>query len=86
MKSVDLRKEPAALPQILHLAETDSVLVIDYEGHEFIVAQADDFDTEVEALRNSTSFQLFLDQRMSQQKRISIEEIEKGLRASSGQP
>ena len=77
MKSVDLRNEDLDLTQLLHLAEGRSVLVVARDGHEFIVAEADDFEAEVEALRGSASFQSFLDRRMSDQTHIPIEEIEK---------
>ena len=77
MKSVDLRHEDLDLAQLLHLAEGRSVLVVARDGHEFILAEADDFDAEVEALRGSAGFQSFLDRRMSDETRIPIEEIEK---------
>ena len=77
MKSVDLRNENLHLSQLLRLAEEDAVLVVAQDGHEFILAEADDFDAEVEALRKSTRFQSFLDRRMSETSRIPIEEIEK---------
>jgi len=77
VKSVDLRHEDLDLAQLLHLAEGRSVLVVARDGHEFILAKADDFDAEVEALRGSAGFQSFLDRRMSDETRIPIEEIEK---------
>ena len=77
MKSVDLRKEKVDLSQLLHLAEEDAVLIVAQNGHEFIVAEADDFDVEVEALRKSPCFQSFLDRRMSEKSRVPIEDIEK---------
>ncbi|MCX7012798.1 MAG: hypothetical protein NTW86_09620 [Candidatus Sumerlaeota bacterium] len=77
MKSVDLRTESVDLPRLLHLAEEGAVLVVAEDGHEFILAEADDFDAEAEALRNSARFQAFLDRRMSEEMRIPIEEIER---------
>lgn len=77
MKSVDLRSESVDLSQLLHMAEDDAVLVVTEEGREFIVAEADDFDAEVEALRKSARFQSFLDRRMSDKGRIPIDDIEK---------
>ena len=79
MKSVDSRRERVDLPQLLHLAEEGSVLLVTQDGHEFILAEADDFDAEVEALRKSARFQSFLDRRMSQKERVPIEEIEEDL-------
>ncbi|MBM3302053.1 MAG: hypothetical protein FJY85_19145 [Deltaproteobacteria bacterium] len=79
MKSVDLRRENVDLPQLLHLAKEGSVLLVTEDGREFILAEADHFDAEVEALRKSARFQSFLDRRMSQKERVPIEEIEKDL-------
>ena len=42
-----------------------------------IVRPVDDFEAEVEALRNSQRFQAFLDQRMESQVRIPLDEIER---------
>jgi hypothetical protein len=77
MRSVDLRSEKVDLPGLLHLAEEGAVLVVASDGHEFVVAEADDFDAEVDALRRSSKFQSFLDERMKSPARIPIEDIEK---------
>ena len=45
--------------------------------HEFILSQTDDFEAEVEALRNSQKFQEFLDERIKCKVRFPIEELEK---------
>jgi hypothetical protein len=47
------------------------------DRREFILSQADDFEAEVEALRNSISFQDFLEERRQCQVKIPIEDIEK---------
>jgi hypothetical protein len=81
MKSVDLRNEDIDLARLLGLAEEESVLLVARDGHEFILAEADDFDDEVEALRSSERVQSFLDQRMQTPGRVPLEEIEKELEA-----
>lgn len=81
MINVDLRSEKIDLGDLLHLAQRDSVLVVAGDGREFIVAEADDFEAEVEALRNSARFQSFLDERMASPGRTSLEDVEKELAA-----
>lgn len=54
-------------------------LVVRQDGHELILAQADNFDNEVEALRKSIRFQLFLDRRMNQQGRVPVEDVERAI-------
>lgn len=77
MKTIDLKKESANLPDVIGAACMEPVLIISDDGKEFIVSQADDFDEEVENLRNSLNFQSFLDERMKCETRFSIEDIEK---------
>jgi hypothetical protein len=45
------------------------------------LSQADGFETEVEALRNSQKFQAFLDERMKCKVRFPIEELEQEIEA-----
>ena len=77
MKSIDLLKEKPDLSEVIGFAEKEPVLIVAANGHQFILSSADDFDAEVEALRNSARFQAFLDERMNSQVRIPIEDIER---------
>ncbi len=63
--------------QLFHAARSESILVLTPDGQEFIISQADRFEEEVEALRNSQRFQAFLDERMACQTRIPLEELER---------
>ena len=84
MKSIDLLKEQPMLAEVIELAEKEPVLVLAPNGHQFIISEADDFDAEVEALRNSRRFQEFLDERMRSQTRIPIEDIQREVEAELG--
>ena len=59
------------------MAREEPVLVLTSDGEEFILSQADDFDKEVEALRNSQTFQKFLEERPLCKARIPLSEIER---------
>ncbi len=76
MKSIDLGKQHPALSEVIALAAKEPVLLLTPDGHQFLISEADNFDTEVEALRSSRRLQQFLDERMQNPKRIPIEEIE----------
>ncbi|MEX0726751.1 MAG: hypothetical protein WD065_10810 [Planctomycetaceae bacterium] len=76
MKTVDLEKEPLDLAEIIKLASEEPVLILAPGGKEFCLAEADDFDKEVESLRGSATFQKFLDERSACKSRIPLEEIE----------
>ncbi len=79
MKTVNLEKEKLNLKDVINLARREPVLLITPDGKEFCIAEADDFEREVEALRGSQAFQKFLDERSSCERRIPLEEIEKEL-------
>ena len=79
MKTVNLEKEKLDLKELINLARKEPILLITSDGEEFCIAEADDFEREVEALRGSQAFQKFLDERSSCTQRIPLEEIEKEL-------
>ena len=73
MRTINLESESVELSQVLTIARTESVLLLTNDGDEFLLSRADDFDSEVEALRNSPSFQTFLDKRMNWKTTFPIE-------------
>jgi hypothetical protein len=79
MKTVDLAQHTLDVEQLLALARQGPVLLLTAEGEEFCLAEADDFDREVEALRNSRAFQQFLDERSKYTRTIPLEELEEEL-------
>ena len=80
MKTIDLQTEKVDLDAVLALARREPVLLLTPDGREFCLAEADDFESEVEALRGSQAFQQFLEERSASRRRIPLEEIEKELR------
>jgi len=80
MKTIDLQTEKVDLDAVLALARREPVLLLTPDGREFCLAEADDFESEVEALRGSQAFQQFLEERSASRRRIPLEEIEKKLR------
>jgi hypothetical protein len=79
MKTIDLAQQKLDVEQLLDLARQGPVLLLTAEGEEFCVAEADDFEKEVETLRNSRAFQQFLDERSQDKRTISLEELEEAL-------
>jgi hypothetical protein len=76
MRTIELEKEPLDLEAVIKLASQEPVLLVTPEGKEFCLAEADDFEREVETLRGSQAFQRFLDERSASTRRIPLEEIE----------
>ena len=84
MKTVNLEKQKLDLDAVINLARQEPVLLLTPDGKEFCIAEADDFEREVEALRKSQAFQKFLDARSACTQRIPLEEIEKELEQELG--
>lgn len=80
MKTVDLATQPFDT-SILETAKTETVLLLGPDGQEFLLAAADDFEREVEQLRQSEKFQRFLDERSKDTSRISIQDVMKEIDA-----
>ena len=78
MKMIDLSEQTIDITHILELAREGPVVLIAADGREYVIAEADDFDREVEQLRNSLAFQRFLDERSAyktNKRRIPLEVV-----------
>lgn len=76
MKTLNLAQETLTIEDMLRLARQEPVLLLTPDGQTFCLAEVDDFDREVEALRGSQAFQRFLDERSAGTRRIPLEELE----------
>jgi hypothetical protein len=62
MKTIDVASI-STLAQLLDLAEDETVLVTTPDGREFIVAEIDDFDEEIEAVSRNRELMELLAER-----------------------
>jgi hypothetical protein len=71
----------STLSELLDLAEDETVVVTTSDGREFIVAEIDDFDEEIEALSRNREFMEFLEERSKEKAKggYSLEEVKKRL-------
>ncbi len=76
MKTVNLDEAKIDLAEAIELARHEPLLVVTPGGQEFLLAEADDFEKEAEALGKSVDFQRFLDERSRSPRRVALEEIE----------
>ena len=65
MNVIDLTQQHLDILHALELAHDSPLILIAPDGREYILAEADDFDREVELLRASPAFQRFLDERLA---------------------
>jgi len=76
MKTVKVEEEKLDLQAAIDLARKEPVVLLTADGKEFVLAEADDFEREVEALRGSQAFQRFLEERSKSASRVSLDKIE----------
>jgi hypothetical protein len=84
MKMINLTEQPLDITHVLELAQEGPVVLLTEDGRQYIVAEADDFDREVEQLRGSIAFQQFLDERSAyrtNKRRIPLEVISREIEA-----
>lgn len=65
----------ALIDSMVEQASKESVILKTGEGHEFILAEIDDFVCEVDLLKNSTEFMEFLDERSKKRATIPLTEM-----------
>jgi hypothetical protein len=75
MKTVNLTYEESSLAEVLELAGEDTVLLRTPEGREFILAEVDDFEAEVERVRQNPELMQFLEERSRERNTYSIAEV-----------
>ncbi len=80
MKTIILSSRPPSVDKLLGMARTDALLVKTQDGETFVISSTDEFESEVELLRQNHTFLSMLDEFKKGQDTISLEEAEKMLR------
>jgi hypothetical protein len=70
-----------ALSALLKRAQQGGLILRSPEGREFILAEVDDFDREIELTRKNKRLMKFLDQRAKQAATVPLAEAEARLRS-----
>jgi hypothetical protein len=70
------------LTDLLDLAAEDTVLLKTPEGREFILAEVDDFDAEIESVRQNRELLELLNQRSAERKTLSLAQARERLKLS----
>jgi len=79
MKTIELAAETPSLPELIELAAGENIIINTLQGRQFVLAELDDFELEVEQLKNSKEFMSFLDQRSKERGTTSIEDLRRDL-------
>ena len=75
MKTVDLSSQILTLDALLELASEENVLVRTVEGREYLLAEVEDLDSEVELIRRNPELMEFLDQRSRETKTYTLAQV-----------
>jgi len=79
MKTIDLSQVRGGLDEVLNLAAEENVVLTTTDGRQFVVAEIDDFETEVRLVRENRELMEFLRQRSAPGKTYTIDEVRKEL-------
>jgi hypothetical protein len=79
MTVIDLAETRPTLDEVIGLAKDGVVVLRQPDGSAFALAQLDDFEVEVELLRNNPDFVGFLRQRSREEASISLEDLRRDL-------
>ena len=75
MKTIAVSKSAKSINELLKRARRESVIVRSADGTEFILAEIDDFNREIELTRQNKKLMKFLERRARQTKTIPLDEV-----------
>ena len=79
MKTIKISKRSKGINALLNQAHKENLIVRSADGCEFILAEIDDFDREVELTRQNKKLMKLLDLRAKQTKTIPLDKVKLGL-------
>jgi len=79
MKVIELAGKEPTLGEVVDLAKDELVVLRRPDGSLFAVAPVDDFDVEVELLKNNAEFMAFLKQLSQEEATISLQDLRREL-------
>jgi len=79
MKIIELGQSQPTLDEVIGQAKEGPLALRKLDGSVFILSQVDDFDVEVELLKNRPDFMAFLRELSQEQATISLQDLRKEL-------
>ena len=79
MKIIDVGHAHPTLDEVMGLAEAELVVLRKPDGAVFALSHVDDFDVEVELLKQNPAFMAFLQQLSQEEATISLQDLRKAL-------
>ena len=75
MKTVAVSTRAKTLNELLKRARRGGLILRSSDGHEYILAEIDDFDREIELTPKNKSLMKLLDKRAAQTKTVKLAEV-----------
>lgn len=79
MKTLNVCDELPSVRELLELASDENVILRTSEGRKFILARIDDFDRELDLIRQNDELMEFLRLRSSEDKTFTLSEVREEL-------
>jgi hypothetical protein len=79
MKTVNISAREKTINTLLKEAKKEGLILRSPDGHEFILAEIDDFNREIELTRQNQELMKLLDERGQQTKTIKAAEVKRQL-------
>ena len=79
MKVIEVSENTLSINEILNFAGTENIILKISDGREFILAEIDSFDRELELTRQNEELMDFLDRRSEGEETYTLEEVKKQL-------
>ena len=74
MKTVTVSRRAKGINALLKKARRHNLIVRSPDGHEFVLAEVDDFNREIELTRQNKQLMQLLDRRAKQTKTVPLDE------------
>lgn len=79
MKTITVSKNARSVMDLLKQACKENLIIKSPDGLEFILAEIDDFDREIQLTRQNKELMKFLGHRANSEKTIPLEEVKREL-------
>lgn len=79
MKTITVSPRSRVLHELLEQAEHENLILRTGDGREFVLAEVDGFDREIELTRQNEELMRFLDRRGREEATITLEEARRRL-------
>ncbi len=79
MRVIEISENILNINEILNSAGTENIILKVSDGREFVLAEIDSFDRELELTRQNEELMNFLDRRSEEEKTYTLEEVKQQL-------